>query len=203
MKNTLAFAAIAALASASLAGAATYDIDASHSRASFKVRHLMISNVRGDFSGIKGSIEFDAAKPAAAKIEAVIDVNTINTAEPKRDAHLKSPDFFDTAKYPTMSFKSKSVVKTGANKFNATGDLTMHGVTRQVVLAVETTPDVKDPWGNVRMGASATTKINRKDFGLAWNQALETGGVAVGEEVEISLDVELVKKAAAASKPTN
>ena len=200
MKNSTAV--LTALALSSIAGAATFDIDPAHSNAGFKVKHMMISNVKGGFSGVKGAVEFDAAKPGNAKIEAVIDVNTINTGEPKRDAHLKSPDFFDAAKFPNLTFKSAKVSPTGKNKYMAIGDLTLHGVTKQVVLAVETTPEVKDPWGNVRMGATAATRINRKDFGLNWNQALEAGGVLVGEDVEISIEVELVKKAAA-SKPTN
>ena len=188
--------ALATLALASLAGAATFDIDPSHSSASFKVRHMMISNVKGNFSKLTGSVEYDAAKAGATRIDTVIDASTITTAEPKRDAHLKSPDFFDVAKFPTITFKSKNVTRTGDQQYKALGDLTIHGVTKQVTLAVDTTPEVKDPWGNTRFGASATTRINRKDFGLTWNQALEAGGVLVGEDVDTTIEVELVKKAA-------
>jgi polyisoprenoid-binding protein YceI len=199
MTRHIAIAA-AALSLASFAQAATYDIDPSHSTANFKVRHLMISNVKGDFSKVTGSVEFDQAKPAATRIDATIDATSVNTNEPKRDAHLKSPDFFDVAKYPALTFKSKSVTPAGAHKFNVQGDLTLHGVTKTVTLAVETTAEIKDPWGNTRFGANATTRINRKEFGLTWNQALEAGGVAVSEDVDITLDIELVKKAAPAGK---
>jgi len=174
-----------------------YTIDSAHSSAQFSVRHMMMSNVRGEFSSVSGTLIYDPKNPGASKIEAVIDVNSISTREPKRDAHLKSADFFDTAKYPTLTFKSKQVWKEGAG-LKAKGDLTMHGVTREVVLDVSgPTAEMKDPWGNQRIGASATTKLNRKDWGLVWNQALETGGVLVGEEVQITIDVEAVKKAPA------
>lgn len=176
--------------------ASTYDLDPAHSGASFKVRHMMISNVHGKFTGLKGSVDYEPGKPAATTIEATISAATVDTGEPKRDEHLKSPDFFDVAKYPSLAFKSKSVTKTGDNKYNVAGDLTMHGVTKPVVLDVETTPEVKDPWGNSRFGASATTKVNRSDFGLTWNKALETGGVMVGDDIEITLELELVKRKA-------
>jgi len=187
----------AGVALASLATAAQFEIDPQHSSAGFKVRHLMISNVKGEFSKVKGSVDFDSASPSAARIDAIIDVGNINTGEPQRDAHLKSPDFFDVAKFPNITFKSKKVTRVEANKYKALGDLTIHGVTREVTLDVEATQEVKDPWGNQRFGANATTKINRKDFGLTWNKALETGGVMVGDDVDITIDVELVRKAAA------
>jgi polyisoprenoid-binding protein YceI len=184
-----------ALAAAPLAFAQTYTIDGSHSKAQFSVRHMMVSNVRGEFSKIKGTVSYDEKNPAATRIEATIDVASINTGEPKRDEHLKSPDFFDAAKYPTITFISKSARKT-ANGLAVTGDLTIHGVTKEVVLQVEgPSPEVRDPWGNLRRGATATTKINRKDFGLTWNAALETGGVVVGDEVSITIDVEAVRQA--------
>ncbi|MEJ5368742.1 MAG: YceI family protein [Bryobacteraceae bacterium] len=183
-----------ALAAAPALVAETYTIDGSHSKAQFSVRHLMVSNVRGEFSKITGKIEYDEKKPEAIQIEATIDVNSINTGEPKRDAHLKSPDFFDVARFPTMTFRSKSARKT-ADGLAVTGDLTIHGVTKEVVLQVEgPTPEIRDPWGNLRRGATATTKINRRDFGLTWNAALETGGVVVGEEVSITIDVEAVRQ---------
>ncbi|GIU79045.1 MAG: polyisoprenoid-binding protein [Bryobacteraceae bacterium] len=183
------------LAAAPAALAQSYTIDGAHSKAQFSVRHMMVSNVRGEFTKVKGTVVYDEKNPAAIKIDAVIDVASINTGEPKRDEHLKSPDFFDVAKYPTITFRSKSARKT-ANGLAVTGDLTIHGVTKEVVLQVEgPSPEVRDPWGNLRRGATATTKINRKDFGLTWNAALETGGVVVGEEVSITIDVEAMRPA--------
>jgi polyisoprenoid-binding protein YceI len=193
-KNTILSLVLAAAAAPALV-AQSYTIDGSHSKAHFTVRHMMVSNVRGEFSKMTGKIEYDEKKPEAIQIEATIDVNSINTGEPKRDAHLKSPDFFDAAKYAEITFRSKSARKT-ANGLAVTGDLTIHGVTRQVVLQVEgPTPEIRDPWGNLRRGATATTKINRKDFGLTWNAALETGGVVVGDEVSITIDVEAIRQA--------
>jgi polyisoprenoid-binding protein YceI len=181
------------LTAMTLPAATTYNIDSSHSSAQFSVRHLMISNVKGEFTKVTGSIVYDAANPAASRVEAVIDAATISTREPKRDAHLKSPDFFDTARYPTLSFKSRNVWKSGG-KLQVKGDLTLHGVTREVVLAVDgPTPEQKDPWGNTRIGATATTSISRSAFGLTWNKALETGGVMVGDDVSITIDLEAVK----------
>jgi len=172
----------------------TYQIDSAHSAAQFSVRHLMISNVRGEFSKVTGTVVFDLQNLDASKIDATIDATTINTREPNRDAHLKSPDFFDTENFPTLSFKSTQVRKSGDN-LQVKGDLTMHGVTREVVLDVDgPTPEVKDPWGNIRIGATATTKIDRKEWGLGWNQVLEAGGFAVGEQVTITLDIEATKK---------
>lgn len=173
--------------------AAEYQIDPAHSAAHFTVRHMMVSNVRGDFSKVTGTIVYDEKNPAATKIDATIDATTVNTSEPKRDAHLKSPDFLDVAKYPVMTFKSKSV-KVTADGLAVTGDLTIHGVTRQVVLNVEKpSAELKDAKGGARRGATATTKINRKDFGLTWNMAIEAGGVAVGEEVAIVIDIEATR----------
>ncbi|GIU73328.1 MAG: polyisoprenoid-binding protein [Bryobacteraceae bacterium] len=184
------------LAAAPALLAERYAIDGAHSKAQFAVRHLMVSTVRGEFTKIEGWVEYDEKNPAAIRIEAVIDAASINTGEPKRDEHLKSPDFFDVAKYPKITFRSKSARKT-ADGLAVTGDLTIHGVTREVVLNVEgPSPEVRDPWGNLRRGATATTKINRKDFGLTWNAALETGGVVVGDEVTITIDVEGVRQAA-------
>lgn len=195
--------AIAALvlASPSLAFAAEYVIDSAHSGANFSVKHMMVSNVRGAFSKVTGSASIDEKDITKSTVEAVIDATTINTNEPKRDEHLRSADFFDTAKYPTITFKSTKVEKAGEN-LKVTGSLTMHGVTKPVVLDVEGfTTEAKDPWGNIKRGGTATTKINRKDFGLGWNSVLETGGVAVGEEVAITLDLELNKKQAAKPAP--
>jgi polyisoprenoid-binding protein YceI len=176
-------------------GIRTWEIDPAHSNAQFSVRHLMISNVRGEFTGISGRILFDPQKPETLSAEAAIDVSTINTREHDRDNHLKSPDFFHVEEYPTITFKSKRAERSSGG-LKVTGDLTIHGETREVTLEVEgPTPPTKDPWGFTRVGASATTKINRKDFGLTWNQALETGGVLVGDEIKITVDVELVAQA--------
>lgn len=184
------------LASAALAAPVSYDIDSSHSSAQFSVRHLMISNVKGEFSKLTGTVVWDPSNLAASKVDAVVDVNSLNTREPKRDAHLKSADFFDTAKYPTLSFRSTGFQRNNG-KLQIRGDLTMHGVTRPVILDVDgPTAEIRDPWGNGRVGATATTKLNRKDWGLTWNQVLETGGLAVGDEVTITLDLEAVRKAA-------
>jgi polyisoprenoid-binding protein YceI len=172
----------------------TWNIDPAHSVAEFKVRHMMITNVKGQFSGIQGSLILDEADIAKSHVEALIDAASINTREPQRDAHLKSADFLDVEKFPTLSFKSSHVARGGAVELEVTGDLTIHGVTRTVVFNVEgPSAPTKDPWGNTRVGLSATTKIQRKDFGLNWNAALETGGILVGEEVTITLEVELVK----------
>ena len=173
----------------------SYTIDPAHSVADFKVRHLMVSNVRGEFSGVTGTVQFDAENPANSKVEATIPVNTIQTREPQRDTHLKSADFFDVENFPQITFVSTKVAKKGDEEYKVTGDLTIHGVTKEVTLDVEgPAPEAKDPWGNLKSGASAKTKINRKDFGLEWNMALETGGVLVGENVQIHLDLELTKQ---------
>jgi polyisoprenoid-binding protein YceI len=191
----------AVLTLTSLASAASWEIDPAHSSATFSVRHMMISNVRGEFAKVTGNVVHDPKSPGAASVDATIDVSTLNTRELKRDADLKSENFFDVAKYPTMSFKSKKVAPAGTGKLKLTGDLTIHGVTKEVTFDVDgPTAEVKDPWGNIRIGASATTKINRKDFGMTWNKALDTGGVMVGDEVTITLDVEMVKKAAPAGE---
>lgn len=172
----------------------TWNIDPAHSVAEFKVKHMMISNVKGKFSGISGKLSLDDDDIARSTVEATIPIKTINTADAQRDGHLKSADFFDAEKFPVMAFQSTRVARTAPGEFSVIGDLTLHGVTRTVIFAVEgSTAPVKDPWGNLRIGASATAKINRKDFGLVWNAALETGGVLVGEEVTLTLDVEFIK----------
>jgi polyisoprenoid-binding protein YceI len=171
----------------------TWNIDPAHSTAEFKVKHMMISNVKGQFTGVKGALSLDEANVTHSYVEASIDAASINTHEAQRDAHLKSADFFDVEKFPTLSFKSTRVAGSGG-KLAVEGDLTIHGVTRKVVFAVEgPTEPGKDPWGYTRVGLTATTKINRKDFGLTWNAALETGGILVGDEVTITLEVQLVK----------
>ena len=175
--------------------ASTWQIDPDHSSFQFKVRHLMVSNVKGGFTKASGVVTIDEKDISNLKVELTIDAASVSTDHAKRDEHLRGPDFFDVAKYPTISFVSKKVIKAGPEKLKVTGDLTIHGVTREVTLDVEgPTSEVKDPWGNFRRGATATTKINRKDFGLTWNRALETGGVVVGDDVNIYVEVELVKK---------
>lgn len=174
--------------------ARVWEIDPAHSSAQFSVRHMMISNVKGEFTRVTGRVHYDPAAIEKSSIEASVDVNSISTREPDRDKHLKSADFFDAEKYPTMTFKSKRVERSnGAVKF--AGDLSIHGTTLPVDFVLEgPTQPMKDPWGNLRMGASATTTINRKDFGLIWNQVLEAGGVLIGEDISITLDVELISK---------
>lgn len=172
----------------------TWSIDPAHSVAEFKVRHMMISNVKGHFSGITGSLTLHQADVTKSSVEASIEAASLNTREPQRDAHLKSVDFLEVEKFPVLSFKSAHVHRTDDGDLKVTGDLTIRGVTRSVVFAVENLSEPsKDPWGNVRIGLSATTKINRKDFGLTWNAALETGGVLVGDDVTISLEVEFIR----------
>lgn len=172
----------------------TWKIDPAHSRAEFKVKHMMISNVKGSFSGLSGTLTEDPQDPTRSHVEATIDIGSISTGDDQRDAHLKSADFFDHEHHAQMVFKSTKVEKKGEEEYAVTGDLTLHGVTKPVTFTVEgPSAPGKDPWGNTRIGLSATTKINRKDFGLSWNAALETGGILVGEEVQIALDVELIK----------
>ena len=174
--------------------ATTWNIDSVHSSAQFKVKHMMISNVKGEFTKITGSLKYDAENIANSYVEASIDATTISTRDPQHDAHLKSADFFDAEKYPALTFKSTRVSKKSDGELSVAGDLTIHGVTKNVVFEVEgPSAPTKDPWGNTRVGLSATTRINRKDFGLTWNAALETGGILVGEEVSITLDVQFTK----------
>ncbi len=173
----------------------SYTIDTLHSAAHFSVRHMMITTVRGQFGGVKGTISHDPKNPAATVVEASIDCTTINSGEPKRDADLKGEEFFDVKKYPTMNFRSTKVENGSAGHLKVTGDLTINATTRQVVLDVEgPTPPIKDTRGRQKVGATATTKVSRKDFGITWNQLLEAGGVAVSDEVSITIDLELIIK---------
>jgi polyisoprenoid-binding protein YceI len=185
---------LAALALPALA--ADYSIDSAHSAAQFSVRHLMVSNVRGEFGKLTGKVVYDDARPTATTVEASVDVSTVSTREPQRDTHLKSADFFDVAQYPSFTFKSTSVKKTSQG-LDVTGELTIHGVSKPVVLHVSgITKEIKDPFGLLRRGATATTVINRKDFGMTWNKNLDGGGVVVGDEVTITLDIEVTRKPA-------
>lgn len=172
-----------------------FQIDPSHSTAAFSIKHMMIAKVHGGFEKMSGKLVYDSANPAKSSVEVSIEAASVNTREPQRDTHLRSPDFFDVEKYPTLTFKSARVEKAG-DGLKVVGDLTIHGVTQQVTLDVEgPTGEMKDPWGNVKIGASASTKIKRKDFGLTWNAALEAGGFLVGDDVTITLDVQFVKQA--------
>jgi polyisoprenoid-binding protein YceI len=197
--KAMTFLAAAALAAAP-AAAAEFTIDGAHSGAHFSVRHMMVSNVKGDFAGVTGKVVW-SGDPKTASVEATIDASTIDTGVDKRDEHLRSADFFDVAKYPTITFKSKTVEAAGAGRLKVKGDLTMHGVTKEVVLDVEgPTAEFKNPWGKTVIGASGSTTLKRTDFGLTWNKALETGGVLVGEDVTVSIELELVKSDPPASR---
>jgi polyisoprenoid-binding protein YceI len=177
---------------AASAWGAEYTIDTAHSAAGFGAKHMMVTNVRGRFSNVTGKISYDPKNLASAKVEAIIDTNTVDTQQAKRDAHLKSPDFFDVAKYPTMTFKSTKWEKAGG-KLHITGDLTIHGVTKSVTLDVEgPAPEVRGP-GGITIGASAGTKVNRKEFGLIWNKLMDTGGAVVSDAITITLDVEATR----------
>ncbi len=185
-----------ATSSPSATATTTWKLDPAHSSAEFKVKHMMISNVKGNFSQLSGTLIEHTVDSTLSSVEASVPVATVSTGDAQRDGHLKSADFFDAEKYPALTFKSTKVVRKGDAEYEVTGDLTIHGVTKPVTFAVEG-PSMpgKDPWGNTRIGLSATTKINRKDFGLGWNAALETGGFLVGEDVAISLEVQFIKAA--------
>lgn len=172
----------------------TWNIDPVHSVAEFKVKHMMISNVKGQFTRLNGALALDETDLTNSRAEASIEAASINTRDADRDAHLKSADFFDVETFPALSFQSTRISRVAGGELAVAGDLTIHGITRNAVFTVEgPTPPAKDPWGNTRVGLSATTKINRKDFGLTWNATLETGGILVGDEVTITLDVQFVK----------
>jgi polyisoprenoid-binding protein YceI len=172
----------------------TWQIDYSHSHIYFTARHMMISKVRGRFSQWEGVIEFDEQNPKNTTVDVTVDVSSINTRDEQRDGHLRSPDFLNVGEFPQMTFKSNRVVMEGANEGKLYGDLTIRGVTKEVVLDVEYAGQAKSPWGTISAGFSAKGSLNRKDWGLTWNQALETGGVLVGEKVEIEVELELVKQ---------
>ncbi len=174
---------------------ATWSFDTSHSSIGFSVRHLMISKVRGHFGKWTGTFGYVEADPTRSTLEVRIDAASIHTRDDKRDAHLRSPDFFDVEKYPELTFVSTGIERDGGDDYVVTGDLTIHGVTRSVRLKVEGLGRTRDPWGGERVGFSASTSINRKDFGLHWNVALETGGVLVGEKIDIGIEIEAVRAA--------
>jgi polyisoprenoid-binding protein YceI len=178
------------------AATTTWNVDPAHSYAEFKVKHMMIANVKGSFSGLSGVLTEHTVDSSLSSVDASIPVDTVNTGDPQRDGHLKTAEFFDAEKFPTLNFKSTKVVKKGEGEYEVTGDLTIHGVTKSVTFAVEgPSAPGKDPWGRTKIGLSATTKINRKDFGLTWNAALETGGFLVGDDVAVTLEVQFTKAA--------
>jgi polyisoprenoid-binding protein YceI len=191
----IALFACLALVLPQIAGAATYQLDSVHSSIQFKIRHLTVANVTGTFNNLKGSATIEGEDPATLKVEVTIEAASVNTGHEKRDEHLKTPEFLDVAKYPTITFVSKKVMKGDPGKLKITGDLTLHGVTRDITVDLEgPTPEIKDPWGNFRRGASGTGKIDRRDFGITWNKSLDAGGLVMGNEVTIYVEVEWVKK---------
>jgi polyisoprenoid-binding protein YceI len=193
--RTLALAAVVVLSLCRIAGAETWVLDPAHTVSGFTVRHMMISNVTGVFESTKGTIEYTPGDPKSVKADIVIETKTVNTRIEKRDNDLRSDNFFDAQKFPTITFKSKRVDNVRADGFDLIGDLTIHGVTREVVLKVGgPAAPIKDPQGNRRVGANASTTVNRKDYGLVWHRAIEGGGVVVGDEVKINLDIEAIEK---------
>ena len=201
LARAISVAALAATISLPAAAAtSTWQIDPNHSAAQFAVRHLAISTVRGAFTKVNGTIQFDDKDISKSSVEVTIDADSVDTRVPNRDKDLRSDHFFDVQKYPTITFKSTKVEQVEPGKLKVTGDLTIHGVTKPVVLDVEgPTAAVKDPWGNQRAAANATTKINRQDYGVKWNATMDGGGVVVGDDVAITIDLEMVQKPAAKS----
>ena len=195
MLTRLALAAVTLAAIAAPVSAQTWKIDGAHSTARFTVRHMMVSNVHGSFGKVEGTIVYDGKNIGGVKADAVVDTTTITTNNEKRDAHLKSPDFFDVAANPTITFKSKRAEAAGAGKFKLIGDLTMRGVTKEVVLDVDGPTDPVTVQNSQRIGATATTTLNRKDYGVNWSRAMDGGGVVVGDEVKVTLELELIKQA--------
>lgn len=192
--HSIALAIIASSAVSTVAHAASYKIDSSHSEVGFKVRHLTISNVKGAFTNFDGDIDFDPKNIAASKVTATISAKSISTNHEKRDAHLRDTDFLSVEKFPSLSFSSKSVESTGEGRFKVLGDLTLHGLTKPVTLDVTYEGSAKDLYGNDRVAFSAKTAIKRSDYGLTWNKLMETGGAVVGDEVLINLDIEATKQ---------
>ena len=176
-----------------------WEIDPAHSQATFSVKHMMISTVRGQFKVLSGHLHIDEQQPANSWVDAQVETASIDTRDPNRDAHLRSPDFFEADKYPTLTFKSTKIERTGEHEYDVTGDLTMHGVTKPVTFKAEYNGHGKDPYGQTRVALGAKAKVNRRDFGLNWNQALESGGVLVSEMVNIEIDLSAVQKEAPVS----
>lgn len=195
MKRLICIFIVAVLLTPLHAFAATYGIDPAHTTIGFKVKHLMITNVKGVFEKFKGSVIIDEKDITKSKVDVSIEMASVNTNIAKRDDHLRSPDFFDIGKFPTMSFVSTRVEKSGADMLRVTGNLTIKGVTRQVTLNVEgPTGEIKSPQGDLKRGASATATINRQDFGVSWSKRLDGGGVVVADDVHISIDTELARQ---------
>ncbi len=195
MRRVMFLIAAAVAATAGSVQASVWQIDPAHSSAQFAVRHLMVSTVRGTLGKVTGTVKLDDTDLTQSSVDASVDATTIDTREPKRDAHLKSPDFFDVAAYPVITFKSKQVKKIDEGTFRVVGDLTLHGVTKEVALNVNGSPQPsKDPAGNVKVGGVATTRLNRKDFNISWNKSLDGGGVVVGDDVDVTIDVELIRQ---------
>lgn len=200
--RVISAAVLAAALSLPAAAANTWQIDPNHSSAQFAVRHLAISTVRGAFTKVNGTVQFDDKDISKSSVEVTIDAASVDTRVADRDKDLRSDHFFDVEKYPTLTFKSTKVEQAAPGKLKVTGDLTIHGVTKPVVLEVDgPTAPVKDPWGNQRVAVNATTKINRQDFGVKWNATMDGGGLVVGDDVAITIDAEMVQKGAA--KPAN
>jgi polyisoprenoid-binding protein YceI len=194
LRSPLYLAAVSLFAASAVAQTSTWNIDPNHSTAQFMVRHLAISNVSGNFTKVTGTVQFNEKDITQSQVNAIIDAASVDTRVPDRDKDLRSPNFLDVEKYATLEFKSKRFVNNGG-KLQMIGDLTLHGTTREVTLDVDgPTPELNDPWGNVRRGFSATTTINRKDYGVVWNNTLKTGEAVVGDNVKIQIDVEIVKK---------
>jgi polyisoprenoid-binding protein YceI len=188
-------AAVVILSVPASAATSTWQVDPAHTAAQFAVKHLMISTVRGAFKGVTGTVVWDDQDITKSTVNVTIDATTVDTSEPKRDADLKSDHFFEVAKYPTITFKSTKVAQAGAGKLKVTGDLTIHGVTKQVMLEVDgPSASVKDPWGNTRTAISASTKINRQDYNVKWNATMDGGGVVVSDDVNITIDLEMTKQ---------
>jgi polyisoprenoid-binding protein YceI len=193
----LAATLVAGLAVPSPAATATWQIDPAHTAAGFSVRHMMIATVRGQFKGVTGTVFWDDQDINNSTVDVTIDANTVDTGESKRDADLKSANFFDVKNYPTITFKSTRIEKISAGKMKVTGNLTIHGVTKQVVLDVEgPSGAVKDPWGNTRVALNASTTVNRLDYGVKWNAKMDSGGMVVGDDVNVNIDLEMTKKEA-------
>ncbi|MES2964741.1 MAG: YceI family protein [Bdellovibrionota bacterium] len=201
MKSFITSLALTIAASAAFAAPATYTIDKDHSNVQFSVRHLMITDVSGRFKDFEGTFTFDGEKASVTDATFSADTASIDTSNAKRDDHLRSADFFDAKKHPKLTLTNSKIAKTGKDTFKWNADLTMHGVTKPVVFDLVHKGDIKDAWGNQRAGFHATGKVNRKDYGLTWNKALEGGGVTVGDEVTITLDVSAIQKAAAPTGP--
>jgi polyisoprenoid-binding protein YceI len=200
IRIALAAALAVAFTLPAAAATSTWQIDPAHTAAQFSVRHLAISTVRGAFSKVTGTVIFDDKDASKSSVDVTIDVSTVDTREPNRDKDLMSDHFFDVAHYPTMTFKSTKVEQAGAGKLKVTGNLTIHGVTKEVVLDVDgPSAPVKDPWGNQRAAINATTKINRQDYGVKWNATMDNGGVVVGDDVSINIDAEMIQKSVAKS----